>query len=353
MAAGNSFGKFLVLTTFGESHGEAIGGVLDGFPAGIFLDEPFIHHELERRRPDNSLFSTSRKEEDSLKILSGIFNGRSTGAPIAFLIPNRDTRPEDYQHIEQVIRPSHADYTYQKKYGIRDHRGGGRASARETVARVAAGAIAKLFLREHAVFVSSSIISIGACSLQDVKDPLRDPGLLEYLSGIKEAGDTVGGIVEVVVTGVPPGLGDPVFDKLEADLARAMLSINAVRGFEIGSGFASASMKGSEHNDPFIFRNGRIETETNHSGGIQGGISNGMDIWFRIAFKPVSTLMMDQQTVDSQGNPVTLKGRGRHDVCVVPRAMPVAEAMTALVMADHLLRMAPAGSGNETTPVPR
>jgi chorismate synthase len=353
MAAGNSFGKFLVLTTFGESHGEAIGGVLDGFPAGIFIDEPFINHELARRRPGDSLTSTSRKEEDSLKILSGIFNGRSTGAPIAFIIPNNDTRPEDYMHLSEVFRPSHADFTYQQKYGIRDHRGGGRASARETVARVAAGAFAKLLLRNHAVSISSSIISIGTCIMTNKDNALHDPELLQYLARIKEAGDTAGGIVEIVVTGVPAGLGDPVFDKLEADLARAMLSINAAKGIEIGSGFASATMLGSEHNDPFVFRNGRIETLTNHSGGIQGGISNGMDIWFRVAFKPVSTLMMNQQTVNMQGEPVTLQGRGRHDVCVVPRAVPVAEAMTALVIADHLLRLAPAGSGNETNQAPR
>ncbi len=336
--AGNSIGKQLVLTTFGESHGVAVGGVLDGFPPKIHLDLDFIQSELDRRRPGKETASSTRNEEDRIVILSGIFEGKSTGAPIAFLVYNKDARPEDYSHLKDFFRPSHADYTYQKKYGIRDYRGGGRASARETVARVCGGAFAKLYLKGKGISLTAQVVRIGRFQIPDEQDAAD-----RYLKELKEQGDTTGGIIACTITGVPAGLGEPVFDKLQADLAKAMLSINAVKGFEYGSGFHGASMKGSEHNDLFIPGNKETGFQTNHSGGILGGISTGQEIFFRVAFKPVSTLMMDQQMMDHSGKTKTVPGKGRHDVCVVPRAIPIVESMAALVIADHLIRFAPAG----------
>lgn len=335
---GNSIGKILVLTTFGESHGIATGGVLDGFPPAIPIDPGYIQTEMDRRRPGFSPGSTPRREEDSVEILSGLFHGRSTGAPIAFLIRNKDTRSSDYEPLRDIFRPSHADFTWQTKYGIRDYRGGGRASARETAARVAAGAIVKQFLMIHGISISSRIISIGPHHLPEGSEIYDDPVITTFLSELKAEGNTAGGIVSLSVAGVPPGLGEPVFDKLEADLSKAMMSIPAVKGFESGSGFEGTRMKGSEQNDRFILKNGRIITQTNHSGGIQGGISNGMEITCRVAFKPVSTLAMEQQSVNHQGEEVTYLAGGRHDVCVIPRALPIVEAMAAMVIGDHLVR---------------
>ncbi|HNY01724.1 MAG TPA: chorismate synthase [Bacteroidales bacterium] len=339
--AGNSIGKALVLTTFGESHGPAVGGVLDGFPPRIPVDPAFIQAELDRRKSGTGPFASPRQEEDRIEILSGLYEGVSTGAPIAFLVYNRDQRPADYDRLKDAYRPSHADFTVQQKYGIRDPRGGGRSSARETLARVAGGAFARLLLLRAGINLTSGITQIGEMIFDGEIGSVSEatPGLVPYLEKIKAAGDTVGGIISCRITGVPAGLGEPVFDKLQADLAKAMLSINAVKGFEYGSGFAAASMTGSQHNDRFVNDGKRIRTATNHSGGIQGGISNGEDIVFRVAFKPVPTLLQDQQTVDSQGNTVTIHPGGRHDVCVVPRALPIVEAMAALVLADHWLRM--------------
>ncbi len=353
--AGNTFGVLFRVTTFGESHGPAIGCVIDGCPAGLPIDEAFLLSEMARRRPGQSALVTQRREADRVEILSGIFEGQTTGMPIALLIRNEDQRPRDYEHLAQAFRPSHADYTYRAKYAHRDYRGGGRSSARETAARVAAGAIAKLLLRHHGIEVRAYVSQIGHISLQapytdldlsltdtnDVRCPDAQVAeqMAQLIRQVRKAGDTVGGIITGVVRGCPPGLGEPVFDKLHADLAKALLSINAAKGFEYGSGFASAHMTGSQHNDLFTTTpEGQIRTLTNHSGGIQGGISNGMDIYFRVAFKPVATLLRDQPSVDAAGNPITLKGKGRHDPCVLPRAVPVVEAMTALVMADHLLR---------------
>lgn len=342
---GNSFGKALVITTFGESHGVAVGGVLDGFPSNIEIDPAFIQAELDRRKPGNDFFSSPRKESDKLEILSGLFEGKSTGAPVAFLIYNRDHESSDYDHLKDAYRPSHADFTWQQKFAIRDPRGGGRSSARETLSRVAGGAFAKIFLRTKNIRIASGISQIGPFQISEPVSGISDPSILSFLQQLKEDGDTTGGVITCTVTGVPPGLGEPVFDKLHADLAKAMLSINAVKGFEYGSGFGSAAMKGSEHNDRFINREGEIKTLTNRSGGIQGGISNGEDIYFRVAFKPVATLMQDQETVSSSGEPVILQGKGRHDVCIVPRALPIVEAMAALVIADHLIRQGQWGEG--------
>jgi len=352
--SGNSFGIALVLTTFGESHGIAVGGILDGFPSSIEIDPPFIQSELDRRRSKGYSYSTSRLEEDKIQILSGLFENKSTGAPIAFIIYNKDQKPEDYRHLKDVYRPSHADYTYKQKYGNYDYRGSGRASARETVARVAGGAFAKILLKQNSITITAYVSQIGTIRMKNdslaadpeaiMKSPVGCPDeetskdMIAFLEQMKSEGDTTGGIITCRVNGVPAGLGEPVFDKLHADLAKGMLSINAVKGFDYGSGFESSSLKGSEHNDIFIFRNKQITTATNFSGGIQGGISNGNEIYFRVAFKPVSTLMMDQQTVNEAGEKVLLKGKGRHDVCVVPRAIPVVEAMAALVIADHLIR---------------
>ena len=352
--AGNSFGKVFQITTFGESHGAAIGVVIDGLPAGIEVNEALIHKDLQRRRPGQSKLTTQRQEAEEFQILSGVFEGRSIGSPICVTISNTDARSKDYDHLEHAFRPSHADFTYQAKYGHRDHRGGGRASARETAARVVAGSFAKMLLQsveiEIVAYVSSVAHVVAAVndktvSLTEVeKSPVRCPDekasmeMETLIASVRKDGDTVGGTVSCVIRNVPAGLGEPVFDKLHADLGKAMLSINAVKGFEIGSGFASTRMRGSEHNDIFSSNEGQIRTETNHSGGIQGGISNGMDITFNVAFKPVATIMRSQMSVDALGNPISLEGKGRHDPCVVPRAVPIVEAMAAIVLADHVLR---------------
>jgi chorismate synthase len=345
----NTFGNRLKLTTFGESHGEAIGGILDGVPSGIMLDMEAIQKELNRRKPGQSKLVTQRKEPDIVQFLSGIYEGKTTGMPIGFLIENTNQRSQDYSHIEQVYRPSHADFTYDKKYGHRDPRGGGRSSARETANWVVAGAIAKQII--HKVKINAYTSSVGDLFLEkpyqaldfnltetnEVRCPDTEIAqkMIAKIEAVKKEGDTLGGTVTCVASGVPLGLGEPVFNKLHAELGKAMLSINAVKGFEYGSGFCGAKMKGSEHNDLF---NPNGTTQTNLSGGIQGGISNGMDIYFRVAFKPVATLMQTTQGLDSLGNIVELKGKGRHDACVVPRAVPIVEAMTALVLADFWLQ---------------
>jgi chorismate synthase len=362
--AGNTFGQLFRITTFGESHGEAIGVIIDGCPAQLDVDIDYIQGELDKRRPGQSKITTQRKESDTVKILSGIFEGKTTGTPIAMLIPNEDQRSKDYLHNVDVFRPSHADYTYQVKYGIRDHRGGGRSSARETAARVAAGAIAKLLLKTQGIEVVAHVSSVGTINAPNptfsnaqefidereknivrCADPATAEEMISYIDSIRKQGDTVGGKVSCYITNCPVGLGEPVFDKLHADLGKAMLSINAVHGFEYGSGFAGSEMRGSEHNDIFSPNpspEGKgmpaIKTLTNFSGGIQGGISNGMPIEFKVAFKPVATIMQSQPTVDSKGNAAEISGKGRHDPCVVPRAVPIVEAMAALVLADHWLR---------------
>jgi chorismate synthase len=352
----NTYGKLFRLTTFGESHGKAVGGVIDGCPAGLQVDFDFIREQLERRRPGQSDITTPRSEADEVEFLSGIFEGFTTGAPIAFLIRNTDVRSEDYEHLKKVYRPSHAGFTWDEKYGFHDWRGGGRASARETVSRVAGGAVAQLLLLKANITVQAYVSQVGKVKLEksfsDLKpderynNPVRCPDdetaqrMMAHLDEISLAGDTTGGVIDCVIRNVPAGLGEPVFDKLQADLAKAMMSINAAKGFEYGEGFAAASMLGSEHNDPFIKdeHEKSLVTKTNHAGGILGGISTGSDIYFRVAFKPVATIMKSQLTTDKSGNPVVLEGKGRHDVCVVPRAVPVVEAMAALVIADHWLR---------------
>ena len=352
--AGNSFGTSFRITTFGESHGPAIGVIVDGCPAGLELDPAFIQAELDRRRPGQSTIVTQRRESDEVQLLSGVFEGKTTGTPIALIIYNQDARSKDYSHIADRFRPSHADFTYFEKYGHRDYRGGGRSSARETAARVAAGAIAKLLLAREGIRIAAYVSQVG-----DLATPLpygdldlslteqtavRCPDLdtagrmIALIQEVRKAGDTIGGIVDCVAFGCPVGLGEPVFDKLHADLAKAVLSINACKGFEYGSGFAGVRLRGSQHNDAF-YREGYVtRTRTNFSGGVQGGISNGMDIYFRAAFKPVATIVPDQESVNEAGEAVTIQGKGRHDPCVVPRAVPIVEAMTALVLADHLLR---------------
>jgi chorismate synthase len=346
--AGNSFGTLFKLTTFGESHGEAIGGIIDGCPSGIQLDFAMIQLEMNRRKPGQSSIVTQRKEGDEVQFLSGIFEGKTTGASIGFIIPNTNQKSNDYEHLKEAFRPSHADFTYEKKYGIRDYRGGGRSSARETACRVVAGAIAKQVI--SAIKINAFVSSVGNIFIdkpyQELdfskieSNPVRCPDeetavkMEAYIKQIRKEGDTVGGTVMCVIQNVPIGLGEPVFDKLHADLGKAMLSINAVKGFEFGSGFCGAQMKGSEHNDLF---NPDGSTKSNLSGGIQGGISNGMDIYFRVAFKPVATIMQKQKTIDKDGNSVDLEGKGRHDPCVVPRAVPIVEAMAALVLADFYL----------------
>lgn len=355
--AGNSFGNLFKITTFGESHGKAIGVIIDGCPPNIEIDEEFIQSELDKRRPGQSKITTQRKESDTAQLLSGVFEGKSTGTPLAILIPNEDQRSKDYSHIADKYRPSHADYTYQRKYGIRDYRGGGRSSARETAARVAAGAIAKLFLKQHGIEIFAHVSSVGRLESPNLDvtdlgallalrednivrcaDPATAKEMIDLIDQIRKDGDTIGGKISTIIRNVPVGLGDPVFDKLHADLGKAMLSINAVHGFEYGSGFIGSEMRGSEHNDIFITENNQIRTKTNFSGGIQGGISNGMDITFRTAFKPVATIMRDQETLNESGENTTISGKGRHDPCVVSRAVIIVEAMTALVIADHLLR---------------
>jgi chorismate synthase len=350
---GNSFGELFRISTFGESHGPAIGVIIDGCPAGLSIDQEFIQTELDRRRPGQSRITTQRKEEDAFRILSGVFEGKSTGTPIAIVIENTDQRSKDYSHIAGSFRPSHADYTYEAKYGIRDYRGGGRSSARETAARVAAGAVAKLLLKTQGISVTAYVSRVGeiqapeyaALDLSRTEDNIvRCPDeetaqkMIGLIDQVRLDRDTIGGVVTCVIRNTPAGLGEPVFDKLHAELGRGMLSINAVKGFEYGSGFAGVALRGSAHNDEFYNEGGRIRTRTNRSGGIQGGISNGEDIYFNVAFKPVATIMQDQQSVDKEGNEVTVTGKGRHDPCVVPRAVPIVEAMAALVLADFLLR---------------
>ena len=351
--AGNTFGTLFKITTFGESHGKAIGVIIDGCPAGLKIDKDFIQSELDRRKPGQSAIVTQRKEGDHAEILSGVFEGVTTGTPIMMLIQNQDARSKDYSHIATKYRPSHADFTYQEKYGNRDYRGGGRSSARETAARVAAGAIAKLLLVHHGVYVDAYVSQVGQLSMPPLphdieidhieKTIVRCPDLalaekmITHIKEIKKQGDTIGGAVSAIIQGCPIGLGEPVFDKLHAALGKAMLSINACKGFEYGSGFAGITMRGSDHNDGFYKEGDVVKTKTNYSGGIQGGISNGMPIYFRCAFKPVATIISDQTSVDQEGNEVTVKGKGRHDPCVVPRAVPIVEAMAALVLADFLL----------------
>lgn len=347
--SGNSIGKLFTLTSFGESHGSAIGGVIDGCPSGIIVDIEFIQKELDRRRPGQSPFTTARKESDQIEILSGIFEGKTTGTSIGFIIRNKDQRSKDYSNISNKYRPSHADYTYQQKYGNRDYRGGGRSSAREHIARVVAGAFAKLVLQKYNITITAYTSQIGdieinTCDFSQIeKNPLRCPdtealpAMTSLISQMQEEGDSIGGIVSCTISNVPIGLGEPVFDKLSARLAHAMMGINAAKGFEIGSGFKSAAMRGSEHNDVFYKKEGKIRTKTNNSGGIQGGISNGEEINFRLSFKPVATISSKQETVDKEGKETTISVQGRHDPCVVPRAIPVVEAMAAIVILDSIL----------------
>jgi len=350
---GNTFGKLFSVTTFGESHGAGIGAVIDGCPAGLIIDEAFIQSELDRRKPGQSSITTQRKEPDTVQYLSGLFEGKTTGAPLTLFIANEDARSKDYKHLEETFRPSHADYTYEKKYGLRDYRGGGRSSARETAARVAAGAVAKLLLRQTGVSIRAYVSRVGdieappytSLNLDQVEsnivrcpDAATAERMISLIDNVRLERDTIGGVVTGVVSNVPVGLGEPVFDKLHADLGKAMLSINAVKGFEYGSGFAGTRMRGSAHNDAIVKEGEKVRTRTNHSGGIQGGISNGEDIYFNVAFKPVATIMQDQDSVDREGNPVTIQGKGRHDPCVVPRAVPIVEAMAALVIADFVMR---------------
>lgn len=347
--AGNTFGHIFRLTTFGESHGEAIGGVLDGVPSNFELDLAEIQRELDRRKPGQSKIVSQRKESDTVQFLSGIFEGKTTGAPIGFMIVNENQKSQDYEHLKDAYRPSHADFVYDKKYGHRDYRGGGRSSARETACRVVGGAIAKQFLKSMGIRIHAYVDQVGdvripsdyALNPDNIEDnvvrcPHEDTAhqMKNLIMEVRKAGDTIGGIVRCVAIGVPIGLGAPVFDKLHAELGKAMLSINAVKGFEIGSGFEAATMRGSQHND-VILPNGA--TATNFSGGIQGGISNGEAIEFRVAFKPVATLMKDQASIDKAGNEIVLEGKGRHDPCVVPRAVPIIEAMCALVLLDYVL----------------
>jgi len=352
--AGNTFGSIFKLTTFGESHGYCVGGVLDGCPAGLKIDTEKIDQHLALRRPGQSDIVSERNEEDKIEILSGIFNGMSTGHPIAFLIKNKDQRSKDYSNLIDVYRPSHADFTYEMKYGIRDHKGGGRSSARETAVRVAAGSIASQFLDEYDIDILAWTHSIGNVTYNTTQPPAervsvynsktRCPdetisnSMESHLSEIRSKGDTVGGIIKCIARNVPVGLGEPIYDKLNAELAKAMFSINAVKGFEIGSGFEASKMMGSAHNDKFISTEQKIRTETNNSGGIQGGISNGEPLLLSVAFKPISTIQKEQQTVNSKGEEIDIKIEGRHDPCVIPRAVVIVESMTALVLADHLLR---------------
>ncbi len=351
--ASNSLGRIFRITTAGESHGAGMGVIIDGCPAGIEIDTSFIQKELDRRRPGQSSITTQRKEGDKITIQSGVYEGKSTGAPILILIPNEDSRPSDYAQVEQAFRPSHADYTYHQKYGTRDHRGGGRSSARETVNWVAAGAIAKMILRQAGIKINAAVSSVGTIQVEipitafdwefAEQNPVRCPdsstsiSMLTLIEETRDSGDTIGGTITCVIEGCPAGLGEPVFHKLHADLGQAMLSINACKGFEYGSGFEGSKMRGSDHNDVWSNADDVMTTTTNHSGGIQGGISNGMPIYFKVAFKPVSTLMKNQNTVDTAGEAVIIKGKGRHDPCVVPRAVPIVEALAALVLVDHWL----------------
>lgn len=349
----NSYGTLFKISTFGESHGPAIGVIIDGCPAGLEIDESFIQSELDRRKPGQSKITTQRKEDDTFKILSGVFEGKSTGTPIAIVIENQDQRSKDYSHIQNTFRPSHADYTYETKYGVRDYRGGGRSSARETAARVAAGAVAKLLLKTVGVEVNAYVSQVGDLTAPPYSqldfsktednivrcpDASTAEKMIALIDQVRLDRDTIGGCVSCVIKNTPVGLGEPVFDKLHAELGKAMLSINAVKGFEYGSGFDGVTLRGSQHNDEFYNDGTRIRTKTNHSGGVQGGISNGEDIYFNVAFKPVATIMQDQPSVDKDGNEAIVSGKGRHDPCVVPRAVPIVEAMAALVIADFYLR---------------
>lgn len=351
--AGNSFGQIFRLTSYGESHGAAIGGIIDGCPAGVKLDLEKIQAELDRRRPGQSDITTARSESDTVTFLSGIFEAQTTGTPIAFQIPNKDHRSKDYSKLKDVYRPSHADFVYDQKYGIRDYRGGGRSSARETAIRVAAGAIARQLLEVDGIQINAFVSRIAGVEVTaapesidfaQAENEIRCPEptaaaqMRKAIETARDTGDTLGGIITCVVKNMPTGLGEPVFDKLHADLGKAMLSINAVKGFEIGSGFAAAKMTGSEHNDPFERSGEATRTKTNHSGGVQGGISNGMPVVFRVAFKPVASIRKEQSTVNKSGKAENIKIEGRHDPCVVPRAVPIVEAMAALVLADHSLR---------------
>ena len=353
---GNSFGNIFKLTSFGESHGSSIGGIIDGCPSGLSIDLNFIQEELDRRRPGQSKITTSRIEGDKVVFMSGIFEGKTTGTPIGFTISNNNFKSEDYDKIKNVFRPSHADFTYQEKYGLRDYRGGGRSSARETACRVVAGAVAKLILKTHKIEISAYVLSVGNIFANEdnlsfdnitnsketniVRCPDKNAALkmIDFISEIKKKGNTVGGQIKCHVKGVPLGIGEPVFDKLHADLGKAMLSINAVKGFEYGSGFEGSKMLGSDHNDEFESINGKVSTKTNFSGGIQGGLSNGEEIYFKVAFKPVATILTKQNSVDKEKNNIKIKAEGRHDPCVVPRAVPIVESMTAMVIVDHLLR---------------
>ena len=352
----NSIGNIFKLTSFGESHGLKIGGVIDGCPSGLTIDLKYIQEELDRRKPGQSKITTSRTEGDKVEFMSGIFEGKTTGTPIGFTISNKNYKTEDYDKIKDVFRPSHADFTYQEKYGLRDYRGGGRSSARETACRVVAGAVAKLILRSYNIEISAYVWSVGNIfanvdnlSFDDItnskeKNIVRCPDesvalkMIDFISDLKKKGNSVGGQIKCHIKGVPSGLGEPVFDKLHADLAKAMLSINAVKGFEYGSGFKGSKMLGSEHNDEFELNNGKVTTKTNFSGGIQGGVSNGEEIYFKVAFKPVATILTKQKSVDKEKNNIEIKAEGRHDPCVVPRAVPIVESMTAMVIVDHLLR---------------
>ncbi len=349
----NTFGEIFTLTTFGESHGEAIGGVVDGMPAGIIIDMDFIQSELNRRRPGQSSITTSRNEPDKVEFLSGVFEGKSTGCPIGFIVRNINQHSNDYENMRSLFRPSHADYTYTNKYGERDHRGGGRSSARITISRCVAGALAKLVLKQLNISITAYTSQVGNIALEHnylhydltqtennavrCPDPIKAVEMEHLISEVKAQGDTIGGVITCVIQGCPVGLGEPEFGKLHAHLGAAMLSINAAKGFEYGEGFSCVTARGSEQNDVFINKNGNIATATNHSGGIQGGISNGEDIYFRVAFKPVATILMQQDTVDKYGTPTTLNAKGRHDPCVLPRAVPIVEAMAAMTILDCYL----------------
>ena len=349
----NSFGNIFRLTSFGESHGPGVGGVIDGFPAGITIDMDFVQQELNRRRPGQSLLTTSRQEPDKVEFLSGIFEGKSTGCPIGFIVWNKNQHSNDYENIRNLFRPSHADYTYTQKFGLRDHRGGGRSSARETISRVVGGALAKLALKQRGIEVTAYTSQVGTICLEGdytaydlsliESNPVRCPDtqkaeeMAARIAEVKAAGDTIGGVVSCVIKGCPVGLGNPCFGKLHAALGGAMLSINAAKGFEYGQGFGGMELTGSQQNDIFYNNNGKIALRTNRSGGIQGGISNGEDIYFRVAFKPVATVLMEQPTVDKDGNETVLKARGRHDPCVLPRAVPIVEAMAAMTILDYCL----------------
>ena len=348
----NTFGQLYTFTSFGESHGEGIGVVIDGCPPGLKLDLQEIQHDLDRRKPGQSRITTQRKEPDEFQLLSGHVDHVSTGAPLGFFVPNKNVRSQDYDHLAFTFRPSHADFTYYEKYGVRDHRGGGRSSARETLARVIAGNIAKQVLRQKAgVRIEAWVQSIHQIEWNEMPnkielttdfqravrcpDAMTSEQMYHFIDQIRKDGDSVGGVIACRAIGVPAGIGEPLYDKISARLSSAMLSINAVKGFEIGSGFAGTRMRGSEHNDPFFVDEGKVRTRTNYSGGVQGGISNGEDIFFRVAFKPTSTIMQDQESVNTDGESVVLKGKGRHDPCVVPRAVPIVEAMAAIVLLDQ------------------